>query len=296
MYTGTRESQTTVAAETSVSGIGLHTGCLSTLTFKPAPPDTGIVFRRVDLAGAPIIPATLDHVLNTSLRTAIGVGTAEVNTVEHVLAALVGLGIDNALVEVDAPETPGADGSALPFVKALRKAGLTEQDRPRRYYEILDPVRHRHEDALMTIEPSDGFRISMTISFDHPAIGTQLASFAITPEVFEREIAPARTFGFLCHMRSLMSQGIIQGVSLENSVVIGDEGVLNDDLRFPDEFVRHKILDLMGDLYLLGRPLRGHVTAAKTGHASHVAFSRRLRQQAARLPRLARPAKAIAVR
>jgi len=270
------ELQRTLSAEVSVSGVGLHTGVLSTLTFRPAEPDHGIAFRRVDLPGMPVIPADIDHVVNTSLRTVLGCGEAVVNTVEHVLAALGGLGIDNALVDVDAEETPGADGSALPFVKALVQAGMVAQDRPRRYWVLDEPLHYQKGEILLQAEPSDELRLTMTIAFDHPVVGTQQASLAITPDSFARDVAPARTFGFLAHMRRLLSQGIIQGVSLENSIVIGDDFILNDGLRFPDEFVRHKILDLLGDLTLLGRPLRGHITAVKTGHASHVAFAHRI--------------------
>ncbi|HOE66103.1 MAG TPA: UDP-3-O-acyl-N-acetylglucosamine deacetylase [Candidatus Hydrogenedentes bacterium] len=270
--------QRTIARPASVSGIGLHTGVLSTVTFRPAAPDSGVTFYRVDLPGAPAIEADMDHVVSTTLRTALGRNGVIVNTVEHILAALAGLGIDNLNVDVDAPEVPGMDGSALPFVRALKRAGVAMQDRPRRLLATPRRIRYHREDVSLSIEPGDDLRISMGIRFDHPSVGAQHASVVIRPETFEEELAPARTFGFLCHMRKLRDQGVIKGVSLDNSIVIGDDGVLNDDLRFPDEFVRHKILDLLGDIYLLGKPLTGHITAARAGHASHIAFSRRLRE------------------
>jgi UDP-3-O-[3-hydroxymyristoyl] N-acetylglucosamine deacetylase/3-hydroxyacyl-[acyl-carrier-protein] dehydratase len=272
------ERQKTVASEASFSGIGLHTGNLTTITFKPAPPDSGITFYRVDLPGRPGIKADVDHVVDISRGTTIGINGVRVHTVEHVMAAAAGLGIDNLTVEVDANETPVGDGSALPFMNALKKAGIVEQDAVRRYIEIKKPVYYKSGEVTLGVFPADDLRLAMTISYEHPAVGTQYNAFQVTPEVFEREIAPARTFCFLREVKMLQDQSLIRGGSLENAVVIGDESILNDELRYPDEFVRHKILDLLGDMYLLGRPIRGHFIGMKSGHASHVEFSKLIKK------------------
>lgn len=272
------EKQKTIGKEACFSGIGLHTGNLTTITFKPAPPDSGIVFYRVDLSDRPAIKADLDHVIDVSYGTTIGADGIKIHTVEHVLAASAGLGIDNLAIEVDANETPVGDGSAVPFMSTLKRAGVVAQDVERNYITVTEPVYYKNGDVTLSVLPSNEFRVTMTIAFDHIAIGTQYASYTITPEVFEKEIAPARTFGFLRDARMLQDQGLIKGVSLENAVAIGDDAILNDDLRFPDEFVRHKMLDLLGDMYLLGRPIKGHVIAVKSGHASHVRFSQQIKE------------------
>ncbi|MDZ4861656.1 MAG: UDP-3-O-acyl-N-acetylglucosamine deacetylase [Candidatus Hydrogenedentes bacterium] len=272
------ERQKTIARDASFSGIGLHTGNLTTITFKPAPPNSGITFFRADLPDRPAIKAEVDNVVDVSYGTTIGVNGVKVHTVEHVLAAIAGLCIDNLNIDVDASETPVGDGSSVPFMTTLQKAGLVEQDAERQYITIKQPVYYRNEDVALSVLPSDDLRVTMTISFDHVAIGTQYASYIITPELFAKEIAPARTFGFLRDAKMLQEQGLIRGVSLENAVAIGDESILNEELRFPDEFVRHKILDLLGDMYLLGRPVRGHVIGVKSGHASHVKFSQEVKK------------------
>lgn len=272
------DKQQTIAAEISFSGVGLHTGSLTTVTFKPAEPNTGIVFKRIDLPDAPEIKADVDHVVDVSRGTTIGIGEARVHTIEHVMSCLNALGIDNCIIELDAPEIPVADGSAMPALTAIRKVGIKEQDAEREYIVITEPVYYRHDDVTLSVLPADDFRISMTIAYDHVAIGTQYASFSISEEVFEQEIAPARTFCFLREVRMLQEQGLIKGGSLESAVVIGDESILNDKLRFPDEFVRHKMLDLIGDMYLLGRRVRGHVISVKSGHARNVLFSKQIKK------------------
>ena len=272
------EHQKTIAREASFSGIGLHTGNLTTLTFKPAPPDSGITFYRRDLPDRPAIKADVDNVVDVTYGTTIGVNGVKVHTVEHVLAAIAGLGLDNLNIDVDASETPVGDGSAVPFMNTLQKAGFVEQHAERKFIRIKQPVYYKNEDVTLSVLPSDELRVTMTIAFDHVAIGTQYASYIITPETFAREIAPARTFGFLRDAKMLQEQGLIKGVSLENAVAIGDESILNEELRFPDEFVRHKILDLLGDMYLLGRPVKGHVIGVKSGHASHVKFSQEVKK------------------
>lgn len=290
------DKQRTIIEPCAFSGIGLHTGNLTTITFKPAEPDSGITFYRTDLPGSPSIRAEIDHVVDVSRGTTIGIGGVEVHTVEHVLAAIVGMGIDNLDIEVDANETPVGDGSSLPFMTVLKKAGIVEQDRERRYIKVEEPIYYRNGDVTLSVLPSDELRVTMTIAFDHVAIGTQYASFTITPETFEKEIASARTFCFLREVKMLQDQGLILGGTLENAVVIGDESILNDDLRFPDEFVRHKVLDLLGDLFLLGRPIKGHIIAVKSGHAMHVKFTQQIKKallngsaQSGTLKRLRKP-------
>lgn len=272
------DKQRTTRESCTYSGIGLHTGNLTTLTFKPAPPDSGITFYRVDLPNRPAIRPDVDNVIDVSRGTTLGVGGIEVHTVEHVLAAVVGMGIDNLDIEVDANEPPGADGSALPYVSVLKKAGIIEQNADRQYIKVEEPVYYRQDDVTLSVLPSEELRVTMTIAYDHVAIGTQYASFTITPDLFEREIASARTFCFLREVKMLQDQGLIKGGNLENAVVIGDEAILNENLRFPDEFVRHKVLDLLGDLFLLGRPVKGHVIGVKSGHAMHVKFGQEIKK------------------
>ncbi len=272
------DKQRTISENATFSGIGLHTGNLTTVTFRPAKPDAGITFYRVDLPGKPAIKADVDNVIDVSRGTTIGVPGAEVRTIEHVLAAVVGLGIDNLDIDVDANETPVGDGSSVPSMTVLKKAGIVEQDAERHYIKIEAPVYYRQGDVTLSILPADELRITMTISYDHVAIGTQYVSFTVTPKTFEEEIASARTFCFLREVKMLQDQGLIHGGTLENAVVVGDESILNDDLRFPDEFVRHKVLDLLGDLFLLGRPVKGHVIAVKSGHAWHVKFAQQIKK------------------
>ena len=272
------EKQKTIANEVSFSGIGLHTGSLTTMTFRPAPPNSGVTFYRVDLPQGPAIQADIDHVVDVSRGTTIGLNGAKVHTVEHVLAAIYGLDIDNIGIELDGPEIPNGDGSAYPFMQTLKKAGLVEQDAERRYIKIAEPVYYRLDDVTLSILPADDLRITMTIAYDHVAIGTQYASLTITPETFEKDLAPARTFCFLREVKMLQEQGLIKGGSLESAVVIGDESILNDHLRFPDEFVRHKMLDLLGDMYLLGCRIKGHVISVKSGHAKNVMFSKQIKK------------------
>lgn len=270
--------QRTIADKVSFSGIGLHRGCLTTVTFAPAPPNSGIVFKRVDMPDSPPIPADIDHVIDVSRGTTIGIGDAHVHTVEHALSAMVGLGVDNLLVELDGDEIPNGDGSALPVMTTLIKAGIVEQDAEKLYITVDRPVYYRQDDVTLSVLPSDELRVTMTIAYDHVAIGTQYASFNIDENTYREQIAPARTFCFLREVKMLQEKGLIQGGSLESAVVIGDESIINEDLRFPDEFVRHKILDLLGDMYLLGRPIKGHIVGVKAGHEKNVLFSKQIRK------------------
>jgi len=272
-----RTRQRTLAAPCSYRGIGIHTGEEATVTFRPARPDSGVVFVRTDIDGAPSIPASFRYVVRnqeTPRRTTLSRNGVKIYTVEHVLAALMGLGIDNAIVEVDSAEpAEPVDGSCKPFVDILTEAGIEEQDAPLHYIEIIEPVSYESDDVALSAAPHDGLRLSFLIDYSNPTIGTQFASFEITEESFVEEISSARTFALESDVAALKEQGLIRGGSLENAILVGESGVVNEgDLRFPDEFARHKVLDLLGDLALLGRPLRGSVHARKSGHATNVRF------------------------
>lgn len=276
-----REKQCTIRGTVSYSGIGLHTGNKTTITFKPAPVDTGVRFVRVDLEGAPAILADIDHVVDISRGTSIGQNGFKIHTVEHVLAAIAGLGIDNLYAELDGNEPPAADGSSLPFLQALKSVGVIQQEKEKNYFIVDAPITFSNGDKELFVIPYDGFKISYTIDYPHPLVGTRFLSLEITPDTFDKQISAARTFAFINEVEMLKQLGLIKGGSLENAIVIGDDTILNEEpLRFPDEFVRHKILDLIGDLFLVGRPIKGHVYASKSGHGTHVELARLLRKMA----------------
>jgi UDP-3-O-[3-hydroxymyristoyl] N-acetylglucosamine deacetylase len=254
----------------------LHSGNKVTLTLKPAPADTGIIFRRTDIGVE--IPAVVKNVSTVHYATVLGRQGATVETVEHLLAALVSVGIDNLIVELTHNEVPIMDGSAAPFLFLVHEAGVKRLTAPRRYVKILRPVQVAHSDKRIAIYPSDHFKVSYTISFDHPMLRHQSRTERITEHSFAESIAPARTFGFLKDVEVLRQNGLALGGSLENAIVIGDAGVLNA-LRFEDEFVRHKILDVVGDLALVGHPLIGHVVAHRAGHALHAALAAQLLEE-----------------
>jgi UDP-3-O-[3-hydroxymyristoyl] N-acetylglucosamine deacetylase/3-hydroxyacyl-[acyl-carrier-protein] dehydratase len=270
------ENQQTVAKSLSLEGTGVHSGEAATLTFEPAEPDAGIVFRRSDLEGRPEIPATLDHVVATDLGTTLGIDEeARVLTVEHLLAALSSQRVDNVVVELDGPEIPIRDGSFRDYVAAIREAGLVKQDRPAHRIRLSGPVSVQGgQGGSYVAAPGDGLRVSGSIDFDHPAIGRQYAAFVIDPGVFAEELAPARTFGFVTQWDALREKGLALGANLENTVVLDEGEVLSESLRFPDEFVRHKIGDVVGDLALLGGRLEAHVVAERPSHAGNVALGR----------------------
>lgn len=272
-----RGRQRTLKRECSYTGIGIHTGKEATVTFKPASPGTGVVFVRVDLPERPEIPASLKYVMRSPdrpRRTTLSLNGVEISTVEHVLAAITGLGIDNAIVEIDSEEpAEPVDGSCKPFVDILSEAGWVEQDRPLQYLEIVEPITLQDGDVFMSVSPHDGFKVSFTINYDNTMIGTQFASFDIDEKVFLEEVASARTFALQRDVEELQKKGLIKGGSLENAIVVGENGIMNEsELRYPDEFVRHKVMDLIGDLALLGKPILGHVYSSKSGHASNVKF------------------------
>lgn len=265
--------QKTIAKPVACSGIGVHSGHRVNLTVKPAPINHGIKFLRSDLPNRPCIPARFNKVVDTSLATVIGAEGVIVSTIEHIMAAFTGLSIDNALVEADSYELPIMDGSAGPFTRMLKSAGLELQSGPRYYFVVHKPIELKSDDKFVGVYPATHLNITCTIEYEHPLIRTQTHSAAITPEYFEQEIADARTFGFLHEVEYLKSYGLGQGGSLENAVVIDREGVLNQGgLRYTDEFVRHKLLDCIGDFSLLGLPILGHIVAKRSGHSFNHAF------------------------
>lgn len=269
-------TQKTIRREVSCAGIGLHCGERVKMRLLPAPPGSGIRFRRVDLGGREIA-ASIDNLHQTSFATQLTDGHASVNTVEHVLSAASGLGIDNLLIELEGPEVPIMDGSATPFVYLLHQAGLRRQQAARTFMKIIEPLRIDAEDKFIAVYPSERLKISYTIDFDHPLIGIQRETFLITPRAYTEQLAPARTFGFLRDVEKMRSLGLALGGSIENAIVIGENSILNPQLRFPDEFVRHKILDAIGDLALLGAPLLGHVVAYRAGHSLHADLVEKIR-------------------
>jgi UDP-3-O-[3-hydroxymyristoyl] N-acetylglucosamine deacetylase len=266
---GTLGHQHTLASAVSVSGIGLHTGVTVNLRLCPAPVHSGIVFKRTDLEGF-VIEAESRHVARVSYATSLMKKGVLLSTTEHLLSALAGLGVDNAVIEIDNLELPIVDGSALPFVKAIREAGLRRQRARRTYAKILKPIELSDGVKKIAVYPSESFTVSYSISFPHAAIGTQLLDIAPNAALYETDIAPARTFGFLAEVEMLLKNGLVKGGSMDNVIVLDKEKVLNPEgLRFPDEFCRHKILDLIGDLSMLGPPIIGHVVAERAGHALH---------------------------
>ena len=266
-------NQRTVAKPVFCSGVGVHSGKKVNLTIKPAPLNHGIKFRRTDLPHIATISARFNMVVDTSLATVIGYDGFIVSTIEHLMACFSGLSIDNALVEVDAYEVPIMDGSAGPFTSAILKAGITEQIGPKYFFVVKKPIEIKEGDKSVGIYPYSTFKISCTISFDHPLIKYQSYTITVSDKVFEKDICSARTFGFLNEIEYLKSYGFAKGGSLDNAVVIDKEEIINSGgLRYSDEFVRHKILDCIGDFSLLGLPIIGHVILNKSGHAFNHAF------------------------
>ncbi|MEX2115454.1 MAG: bifunctional UDP-3-O-[3-hydroxymyristoyl] N-acetylglucosamine deacetylase/3-hydroxyacyl-ACP dehydratase [Bacteroidota bacterium] len=298
--------QRTIKNPVSLNGVGLHTGVTTTMTFKPAPENYGIRFRRVDLGGSPEIPADVDHVVDVARGTTLAVGEARVYTTEHVLAAIVGLQVDNIIIEIDNVEPPIADGSAKPFVDMLLQAGFEEQDQPKDYLVIDQTIHYQNEEKGVDIValPTDDFRISVVIDYNNPALGSQHTGLFNLEKEFVSEFSSARTFCFLHEVEALRSQGLIKGGNLDNaivivdrevtesemkrlahklgidhSVILGTSGTLNNKkLHYRNEPARHKLLDLIGDLALIGVPLKAQILAARPGHASNVEFARKVRK------------------
>ncbi|MGK9367696.1 bifunctional UDP-3-O-[3-hydroxymyristoyl] N-acetylglucosamine deacetylase/3-hydroxyacyl-ACP dehydratase [Melioribacter sp. Ez-97] len=299
------ELQRTIAKPVSLSGTGLHTGTSCTITFKPAPENHGIKFVRVDLGGNPEIPATVDYVVDLSRGTTLAVGEAKVHTVEHVLAAIVGLQIDNIIIEIDGIEPPVGDGSAMPFVEKLLEAGFVTQDTPKDYLVIDQEVMYHDEENGIDIValPLNDYRITIMVDYQNPALGSQHTGMFNLEKEFVKEFAPARTFCFLSEVEMLADQGLIKGGNIDNAVVIVDhdlddeglnrlkgklklpedvsvthEGFLSHNkLRFKNEPVRHKLLDMLGDLALIGAPIKAQILAARPGHRANVEFAKKIR-------------------
>src|SRR5690606_14403683 len=244
----------------------------------PAPADFGIRFRRADLGGLEI-PARIEHVASLNYATGLSFAGATVETVEHLLAALVSQGVDNVAVELNTPEVPIMDGSAAPFVYLIQEAGIRKLSTPRRYLKVLRPLSVTRGDKHIAVYPADEFRVTYTISVDHPLLRHQSRSGVVEPATFAAGLAPARPFGVLTDLATLRQQGLTLGGSLDNAIVLGETGILNHTLRFEDEFVRHKILDVIGDLALVGHPIIGHVVAQRGGHALHTALGAALLEQ-----------------
>ncbi len=299
--------QRTIKDAASFQGVGLHTGNESTITFHPAPVDYGYRFVRADLPDAPEIPALVDHVVDISRGTTLAIDDVKVHTVEHVLAALAGLQIDNCRIELTANEPPVGDGSAMPYVEALQRAGIVEQDKPRKYFTVTEPVRYTNEAKGVDIValPTDDFRVTVMVDYHNPALGSQHTGLFDLDKEFLTEFAPARTFCFLTEVESLREHGLIQGGTLDNAVVIVDKDMTDEELltfarnfglkgkvvlgenggllnntepRFKNEPARHKLLDMLGDLALAGVPLQAQILAARPGHASNIEFARLIRK------------------
>ncbi|HET7232250.1 MAG TPA: bifunctional UDP-3-O-[3-hydroxymyristoyl] N-acetylglucosamine deacetylase/3-hydroxyacyl-ACP dehydratase [Longimicrobium sp.] len=274
----TTPRQNTLAAPAELDGVGLHTGAPVMMRLLPAAVGTGVVFRRVDLEGKPEIPALVSQVSSTDRGTTLGQGEARVHTTEHLLAAVVARQIDNLIVELEGPEPPAMDGSSAAFDEALARAGVEEQDAPARFISVDETFSLTKGSAEYVVAPAQGYRVSTTIEFDHPAVGRQYGSFRVDDGSFAREMAPARTFCFEREVEELYSRGLAQGGTVQNAVVLGENGgiVGGGELRFPDEFVRHKALDIVGDLALVGARLSAHIVAEKPGHLGNVALAKEL--------------------
>lgn len=276
------DKQKTIAKEASLKGVGLHTAKNVNVTFKPADIDAGINFIRTDLPDRPVIKASIGSLLSQSRsprRTSIGRDSIEIHTIEHLMAALSGLCIDNIYIEIDNDEVPGLDGSSLNFLETLIKAGIKEQEKSRRYYLLKELIFVEEEGSAIVAVPAQGFKISYTLNYNHPLLKAQFLETNFAAGAFKNELAPARTFCLESEVTELQQQGLGRGANYENTLVVGKNGVIKNKLRYPDEFVRHKILDLLGDLYVLGEPLRSHIIAVRSGHSLNLKLARKIDQQ-----------------
>lgn len=274
-------NQKTIKKEVSLSGMGLHTGNKVNIKFKPADIDSGINFIRTDLSPKPHILATADNLLPLSKsprRTSIGRNGIEIHTIEHIMAVLSGLSIDNIYIEIDNNEVPGLDGSGEAFLEILTQAGIVEQEKPRHYYQIKESISVEEDDASIVVMPSSEFKISYTLSYRYPPI-TQFLDLSINTDVFQKELVKSRTFCLEEEAEDLKSQGLGKGANYENTLVVGKTGVIKNRLRFNDEYVRHKVLDLIGDLYLMGSPIKGHIIAVRSGHSLNIKLLRKIIEQ-----------------
>jgi UDP-3-O-[3-hydroxymyristoyl] N-acetylglucosamine deacetylase / 3-hydroxyacyl-[acyl-carrier-protein] dehydratase len=276
------ENQRTIVHSVSFKGAGIHTGNKAALTFLPAPVDSGVTFIRTDIAGAPRIKADVGSLLQDSTfsrRSTIGNDLAQVQTIEHLMAALSCLGIDNIDIQIDNNEVPGMDGSAANFVDALEKAGLAQQDKPRYIHAIKEPICVQEGSSSIAVLPDKGFKVSYTLNYDHPLLEAQFLEIAVNTESFKTSLAGARTFCLESEATELQNKGLGLGANYENTLVVSKTGVIKNKLRFQDEFVRHKVLDLIGDLYLSGCPIQGHVVALKSGHALNLKIAQKIYEQ-----------------
>ncbi|MDD5408553.1 MAG: UDP-3-O-acyl-N-acetylglucosamine deacetylase, partial [Candidatus Omnitrophica bacterium] len=275
------EKQKTIASPVSLSGVGIHTGNKVNITFKPAQASSGVAFIRTDIPGAPRIQANVQSFLAAkfSRRSSIGNNEIEVQTIEHLMSALSSLGIDNIDIEIDNNELPGLDGSAIKFVEALEKSGIVEQEQEKYIHVIKEPISIEDGASSITIVPAKEFKISYTLNYDHPLLEAQFLEICVNAGSFKTEIAPARTFCLESEASELQNQGLGLGANYENTLVVGRTGVIKNKLRFKDEFVRHKILDLIGDLGLAGCPIRGHVIALKSGHSLNLKIAQKIFEQ-----------------
>ncbi|HVO61009.1 MAG TPA: UDP-3-O-acyl-N-acetylglucosamine deacetylase [Terriglobales bacterium] len=265
----------TIRTPVECRGVGLHSGAPVHLRILPAAADTGIVFRRADLDGFEVA-AISRNVAKVSYATSLMKKGVLISTTEHLLSAFIGMGIDNAIVELDNLELPILDGSAQPFVEMISRVGLRQQRRKRTYLKILRPYELREGDKFIAVYPADRYSVSYAINFPHPLIGSETLRVELSNGAYVKEIAPARTFGFLAQQRAMLNMGLVRGASRENCIVLTNDGIDNPPLRFPDEFVRHKVLDLIGDLALLGKRILGYVKADRAGHAMHTAIVSRI--------------------
>jgi UDP-3-O-[3-hydroxymyristoyl] N-acetylglucosamine deacetylase/3-hydroxyacyl-[acyl-carrier-protein] dehydratase len=280
----TGPKQQTLAQEAALEGVGLHSGAGACVRFSPASEHHGIVFRRTDLPDQPVVPALLEHVVSTDRGTTIARGEASVATIEHLLAAVSALQLDNLEIAIDGPEVPIMDGSFGPFFEALQAAGVREQGAPARVLQLKEPLQvSAPGGASYTALPFACYRISSSIEFQHPLIGRQFGAFDILPDAFATQLAPARTFGFVRDADALRQRGLARGVTLENTVVLDEHGIVNGETRWPDEFVRHKIGDIVGDLALTGGRVQAHVVADRPSHAGNLELGRALVSAASRL-------------
>jgi len=276
------ERQRTITRESNLEGIGLHTANKVNIVFKPADIDTGIKFIRTDLPSRPVIKATLEYLLPLSpalRRTSIGKDNVQIHTIEHLMACLAGLGIDNINIEIDNNEVPGLDGSSLKFCEVIMQAGIKEQEKERKYFSIKEPVYVEEDGAYIVALPDSEFKISYTISYNHPLLKAQFMELNLNSDIFRSELVSARTFCLEDEVKELQRQGLGRGANYDNTLVLGKRGVLKNKLRYPDEFVRHKILDLLGDLYLLGQPIKGRIIALRSGHPLNLKIVKKIDQQ-----------------
>jgi len=279
------DKQRTIEKEVSAEGVGLHTANKTKIVIKPAAEDAGIEFVRVDLPEKPAIRVSFHNALAQSRilrRSSVGRDGVEIHTIEHLMAAASGLGIDNLCVEISGNELPGLDGSSLSFVELFLKAGIKEQEKERQYFVVREPICVEEEGASIIAVPFDGFKVSYTLNYNHPFLKTQFKSLEINAESFKSELAPARTFCLEEEANELRQQGVGKGANYENTLVVGKDGVVKNKLRFEDEFIRHKILDLMGDLSLAGMPIKGHIIALRSGHSLNMKLVKKISQQVER--------------